>query len=81
MTNVLLDGNGRCWGKNLDAFNDILRGGFGSLPTGGFVLRLKSSGRLKKALGVATYEIIIDIIKTHGVGGQEASDGVELVLE
>ena len=26
------------WGKNLDAFNDILRGGFGT-PEDGFVLR------------------------------------------
>ncbi len=26
------------WGKNLDAFNDILRGGFGT-PEGGFILR------------------------------------------
>lgn len=79
VTNVLLEG-GR-WGKNLDAFNDILRGGFGQLPKEGFILRLKNSGRLKRALGVATYNTIIDIIKTHGVGGQEESDGVELVIE
>jgi hypothetical protein len=26
------------WGSNLDAFNDILRGGFGP-PEGGFILR------------------------------------------
>lgn len=29
---------GANWGRNLDAFNDILRGGFGT-PEGGFVLR------------------------------------------
>ena len=29
---------GKGWGKNVDAFNDILRGGFGT-PAGGFVLR------------------------------------------
>ena len=30
------------WGHNLDAFNDILRGGFGT-PDEGFVLRWKNS--------------------------------------
>jgi RNAse (barnase) inhibitor barstar len=30
------------WGHNLDAFNDILRGGFGT-PDGGFVLRWVNS--------------------------------------
>ena len=30
------------WGRNLDAFNDILRGGFGT-PREGFVLRWKNS--------------------------------------
>lgn len=29
---------GVAWGRNLDAFNDILRGGFGT-PREGFVLR------------------------------------------
>lgn len=30
------------WGRNLDAFNDIMRGGFGT-PEGGFVLRWSHS--------------------------------------
>jgi len=30
------------WGRNLDAFNDILRGGFGT-PEGGFILRWADS--------------------------------------
>jgi hypothetical protein len=30
---------GTNWGRNLNAFNDILRGGFGT-PDGGFKLRL-----------------------------------------
>lgn len=38
------------WGRNLDAFNDILRGGFGT-PEGGFVLRWVSSERSRVALG------------------------------
>src|SRR4051812_1467169 len=33
---------GADWGRNLDAFNDILRGGFGT-PGGGFVLRWVNS--------------------------------------
>jgi RNAse (barnase) inhibitor barstar len=33
---------GASWGHNLDAFNDILRGGFGT-PDGGFVIRWSNS--------------------------------------
>ncbi len=46
------------WGRNLDAFNDILRGGFGT-PDGGFVLRWTSSERSRVALGFeATVQFI-----------------------
>jgi RNAse (barnase) inhibitor barstar len=38
------------WGRNLDAFNDILRGGFGT-PEDGFVLRWTNSQRSRLALG------------------------------
>jgi RNAse (barnase) inhibitor barstar len=38
------------WGQNLDAFNDILRGGFGT-PQQGFVLRWKNSEVSKERLG------------------------------
>lgn len=38
------------WGHNLDAFNDILRGGFGT-PSGGFVLRWKNSKVSRERLG------------------------------
>jgi hypothetical protein len=38
------------WHGNLNAFNDILRGGFGT-PEGGFVLRWTNSDRSRKALG------------------------------
>jgi RNAse (barnase) inhibitor barstar len=40
------------WGKNLDAFNDILRGGFGA-PTGGFMLRWKNHRLSRVRLGYA----------------------------
>jgi RNAse (barnase) inhibitor barstar len=49
----------RTWNGNLDAFNDILRGGSGT-PEGGFVLRWLNSARSRQALGwdatIAWYE-------------------------
>lgn len=41
---------GADWGRNLDAFNDILRGGFGT-PEGGFVLRWLDADRSRARLG------------------------------
>ena len=41
---------GAQWGRNLDAFNDILRGGFGT-PEGGFVIRWLNSTQSQKYLG------------------------------
>ena len=38
------------WGRNLNAFNDILRGGFGT-PDGGFVIRWNNSDLPCKRLG------------------------------
>lgn len=38
------------WGRNLDAFNDILRGGFGT-PAAGFVLIWKNSSLSRERLG------------------------------
>jgi RNAse (barnase) inhibitor barstar len=38
------------WGRNLDAFNDILRGGFGT-PEGGFILRWLNSQVSRQRLG------------------------------
>lgn len=41
---------GVAWGRNLDAFNDILRGGFGT-PREGFVLRWRNSRLSMERLG------------------------------
>ena len=41
---------GASWGRNLDAFNDILRGGFGT-PDEGFTLRWVNSEKSRAALG------------------------------
>lgn len=43
---------GGTWGRNLDAFNDILRGGSGT-PDGGFVLRWRCSAESAERLGYA----------------------------
>ncbi|MBA4043287.1 MAG: barnase inhibitor [Erythrobacter sp.] len=43
---------GAYWGRNLDAFNDILRGGFGT-PDEGFVLRWTHSDASRACLGYA----------------------------
>jgi RNAse (barnase) inhibitor barstar len=40
---------GELWGRNLDAFNDILRGGFGT-PEEGFILIWKNSARSRRML-------------------------------
>lgn len=41
---------GVTWGRNLDAFNDILRGGFAT-PEGGFLFRWKNSDISRQQLG------------------------------
>lgn len=102
------------WGRNLDAFNDILRGGFGT-PEAGFVLRWKDSDlcretlgyretekwlkevvarchpanrtrvtreleQAQKQVGPTLFDILIEIIDSHGPRGDEAEDGVILEL-
>jgi RNAse (barnase) inhibitor barstar len=102
------------WGHNLNAFNDILRGGFGT-PEDGFILKWVNSERSRQMLGMpetirfleltlqrchpsniasvkadieaarrgegqTLFEILVDIIRSHGAGGREARDGVELIL-
>ena len=102
------------WRGNLDAFNDLLRGGFGT-PENGWVLRWLNSESSRAALGyeetarrleglLATchpsnrskiearigsarrsegptlFDEIVDIIRTHGPGGDEFEDGVLLEL-
>ena len=41
---------GASWGRNLDAFNDILRGGFRT-PKGGFTLRWSHHTASRRSLG------------------------------
>lgn len=67
------------WNGNLDAFNDLLRGGFGT-PDGGFVLRWRCSTVSRERLGSTVFDVLVDIIRDHGEGGVESEDGVELEL-
>ncbi|KIG13422.1 ribonuclease inhibitor [Enhygromyxa salina] len=78
-------GPGVRWGRNLDAFNDVLRGGFGITPAGGFVIRWRRSARSRERLGVGRggqqlFDTLVEIIRVHGPGGEEAEDGVDLEL-
>jgi RNAse (barnase) inhibitor barstar len=67
------------WRGNLDAFNDILRGGFGT-PENGWVLRWLNSERSRNALGPTLFDQLVDIIRDHGPGGAQWRDGVVLEL-
>ena len=53
---------GADWGRNLDAFNDVLRGGFGT-PENGFVLRWIASDRSRRQLD--QFDTILEIITDH----------------
>ena len=103
------------WGHNLDAFNDILRGGFGT-PEEGFTLRWKNHNMSKQRLGYpetvrqlklrlerchpdnrqtvmqyqkdaeqgrdeTVFDWLVNIIRKHGIGGEEEQDRVEIILE
>lgn len=52
------------WGRNLDAFNDVLRGGFGT-PDGGFTLVWKNHLLSKERLGFSeTQEVLKRRLRT-----------------
>jgi hypothetical protein len=103
------------WSGNLDAFNDILRGGFGT-PAKGFTLRFRNCRHLREALGHAEtarwfeerasachpsnrdemrrrareahagigdtlFEMLVQIIRSHGPGGDAQGDNVILELD
>jgi hypothetical protein len=60
------------WQGNLDAFNDILRGGFGT-PDGGWVLRWRCADRSRRVLGhVATVKRLEAILVTCHSSNRES---------
>ncbi|MCP1224211.1 barstar family protein [Sebaldella sp. S0638] len=52
-------------GRNLNAFNDILRGGFGVFDDEEIILIWKNSESSEEKLGEGNFKIITDIIKEH----------------
>ncbi len=52
------------WGRNLDAFNDILRGGFGT-PDEGFVLCWKNSDVSRQQLGFVETALQLELRLEH----------------
>jgi RNAse (barnase) inhibitor barstar len=75
---VALKGQHR-WHGNLNAFNDILRGGFGT-PEGGFTVVWRNHQKSRQDLA-QTFDTLLEIIRAHGPGGEEAEDQVALRLE
>jgi hypothetical protein len=107
--------DGAAWGENLNALNDVLRGGFNT-PDGGFRLTWENSDLSRQRLGHAetarcldcaarsasdpdtrryledladsarrgegstVFDWIVQTIRNHGEGGDEADDGIELEL-
>lgn len=72
------------WGRNLDALNDVLRGGFGT-PDDGFTIHWTSSGKSRSEMrrnGEPTaFDTIVEIISEHGNAGSERHSNVILILE
>jgi hypothetical protein len=52
------------WTGNLDAFNDILRGGFGT-PEDGFTLRIKNAAAARTALGYSATSLWLEERAQH----------------
>jgi RNAse (barnase) inhibitor barstar len=67
------------WNGNLNAFNDILRGGFGT-PEGGFTIIWRDHKKSQRDLA-QTFDTLLEIIRVHGPGGEEAEDKVDFRLE
>ena len=65
------------WGRNLDAFNDVLRGGFGNIPSnnGNYILVWKNSKRSKK--GFYLFDKVVSVITSQKSG----HDKVQLKFE
>src|SRR5438034_3428969 len=66
------------WGHNLDAFNDILRGGFGT-PEGGFVLRWKNSDVSRQRLGCheTVRQLEQRLTRCHPLNRQQVSEDLQ----
>ena len=52
-----------CFGRNLDAFADVLRGGCGEIDLNGKIFIWKGHKSAKNAIGSRTFETIISIFQ------------------
>ena len=66
------------WGHNLDAFNDILRGGFGT-PDGGFVLRWVNAALSRERLGYPETERQLErrLTRCHPANRESVGEDLE----
>jgi RNAse (barnase) inhibitor barstar len=64
-----LDGG---YGANLDAFNDVLRGGCGKVDPAGKVFVWKGHAAAKSALGASKFNTILEIFHNDDNSGHEA---------
>lgn len=57
---------------NLDAFDDVLRGGYGKITEQGFTLWWTNSEVSKKRLGQDAYWQLVNILQSHDRNGKRA---------
>ncbi len=73
---------GGSWGRNLDAFNDVLHGGFGT-PDDGLTIVWHDADAARRSLG-ADFATLVEIIHDHGPGadrhGRPTGSNVRLEL-
>jgi hypothetical protein len=73
---------GASWGHNLDAFNDILRGGFGT-PEGGFVIRWINSSLSRTRLGYpeTVRQLEKRLTRCHPTNRESVGEDLELARQ
>jgi RNAse (barnase) inhibitor barstar len=71
---------GQRWGRNLDSFDDILCGWF-STPADGFMIRWSQAEYSRKMLSPGLFDQLVEIIRDHGPGGEQAEHNVQLLLD
>ena len=71
---------GARWGRNLDAFNDILRGGFGT-PDEGFILIWQNAALSRERLGYAETERVLEsrLARCHPTARRDVRRDLRLV--
>ena len=73
---------GEYWGHNLDAFNDILRGGFGT-PEEGFRLVWKNSDLSRERLGYSetVRQLRLRLTRCHPLNRESVTETLESALK